>query len=249
MKSTVIIVALFLLGYLNVEAQGNEDLTILDDETLLIEDFQEDEVGKLPYRWYDRDTNYRLQEYNETVKDTYKYQVLEENGNKFLRYEGSKAMHINLPLRNRENLNIHETPVLKWDWRVHSIPEDGNEDSKSLNDVAASVYVVFDFGRVLFKRAPMSIRYTWSSTLPVGTELSKFFGNQKIVVVASGKEEMGNWVSFERNIVDDYRRLYGEDPPEKPLAFLILSDGDDTGEYIKADYDNIILKNSSDTEY
>lgn len=247
MKYTLIIIALFLLAVSDAHSQGNEDLTVLDDGSVLLEDFQKDEIGMLPHRWYDRDTNYRLLEYNERVKSTYKYKVLEENGNKFLRYKGSKAMHINLPLGNRENLNIHETPILNWDWRVHSIPEGGNEDSKNLNDVAASVYVVFDLGRVLFKKAPMSIRYTWSSTLPVGTELSKFFGNQKIVVVASGKEDFGEWVSFERNIVEDYERLFGETPPEKPLALLILSDGDDTGEFIEADYDNIILKKSSGT--
>lgn len=171
--------------------------------------------------------------------------MLEENGDKFLRYDGSKAMYINLPLGNRGNLNIHETPKLNWDWRVHSIPKGGNEDSKNVNDFAASVYIVYDLGRVLFKKAPMSIRYTWSSTLPVGTELSKFFGNQKINIVASGKEDFGKWVLFERNIVEDYKRLFGETPPEKPLAFLILSDGDDTGEHIEADYDNIILKKNS----
>lgn len=242
MKSKLIIIALFLFCYSNINAQGNEELKVLDNGSILLEDYQNDETGKLPHRWYDRDTNYRLLEYNETVKNTYKYKIHEENGDKFLRYEGSKAMHINLPLRNRENLNIHETPLLKWDWRVHNIPEGGNEDSKNKNDVAASIYVVFDFGKVLFKKAPRSIRYTWSSSLPVGTELSKFFGNQKIIVVASGKENIGNWVSFERNIVKDYKRLFGGSPPEKPLALLILSDGDDTGEYIKADYDDIILK-------
>lgn len=244
MKFMVIGIVIFLLGPLTLHAQGNEDLVILEDGSVLLENFQNDEIGKLPARWYDRDTNYRLLDYNDKVKSTYKYKVLEEGGDKFLRYEGSKAMHINLPLGNRENLNIHDTPVLKWDWRIFQLPEGANEDSKKLNDSAASIYVVFAFGRVLFKKAPMSIRYTWSSTLPVGTELSKFFGNQKIVVVASGKDEIEKWVSFERNIVEDYKRLFGEIPPEKPLALLILSDGDDTGEYIKTDYNNILLKRS-----
>ncbi|MEX2363975.1 MAG: DUF3047 domain-containing protein, partial [Balneolaceae bacterium] len=82
-------------------------------------------------------------------------------------------------------------------------------------------------------------------TLPVGTELSKFFGNQKIVVVASGKEGLGSWKSFSRNIAQDYKRLFGDNPPKVPLAFLILSDGDDTKDVVIADYDNITLSSAN----
>src|SRR5699024_6740081 len=102
------------------------------------------------------------------------------------------------------------------------------EDKDALNDVAASIYVVFDMGHVLFKKVPKSIRYTWSSTLPEGTELSKLFGNQRIIVMGSGEKNIGTWQTFERNIVEDYKRLFGDNPPKRPLAILILSDGDST---------------------
>jgi hypothetical protein len=92
------------------------------------------------------------------------------------------------------------------------------------------------------KKVPKSIRYTWSSTLEEGTELSKFYGNQKIVVVESGSDQKGNWRTFERNIVEDYRRLFGDSPPENPIAILILSDGNSTNSHAKADYDDIMLK-------
>ncbi|MEX0720791.1 MAG: DUF3047 domain-containing protein [Balneolaceae bacterium] len=232
---------LFLaFSFINFSLSAQDSLVTFEDGSVLLEDFEADGLEILPSRWYDRDANYRLLEYNKTVKDTYKYRVLKEDGNKFLRYEGQKAMHINLPLANRDNLNIHETPVLSWSWRVFDIPEGANEDFGK-NDVAASIYVVFNFGRVLFKKVPKSIRYTWSSTLPVGTELSKFYGNQKIVVVASGEDWLGEWITFERNIVEDYERLYGDEAPVTPLAILILSDGDETHNNILADYDDIFL--------
>lgn len=150
------------------------------------------------------------------------------------------------PLINKDNINIYNTPVLSWRWRIHDAPENGNEDSDDRNDVAASIYVVFDMGRVaLFKKVPKSIRYTWSSSLEEGTELSKFFGNQKIVVMGKGEDTGGEWKSFERNIVEDYKRLFGDDPPKKPIAILILSDADDTGVATVADYDDIILQSAS----
>ncbi|MDX1639751.1 MAG: DUF3047 domain-containing protein, partial [Balneolaceae bacterium] len=124
-----------------------------------------------------------------------------------------------------------------------------NEGSDDRNDSVASVYVVFDFGRVaLFKKVPKSIRYSWSSTLPKGTRLSKLFGNQQILVVHSGPEDTGQWITFERNLVEDYQRFFGDKPPKTPMAILILSDGNSTGSWVKADYDDFKLKkNSSDS--
>jgi hypothetical protein len=59
---------------------------------------------------------------------------------------------------------------------------------------------------------------------------------------------MGKWVTFERNIVKDYKRLFGDMPPKKPLAILILSDGDSTGDRAIAGYDNIMLKKEKSDE-
>lgn len=212
--------------------------------SVVLEDFESDEIGLHPYKWFDRDTNFRLLDYNEKVKSTYKYKVLEEEGNKFLRYEGQKAMHINYPLLNKNEVDLSKTPILTWDWRIHDLPEGANEDTK-YNDAAASVYVVFDFGKVFFRKVPKSIRYTWSSSLPAGTELSKFHGNQKIVVIGTGGDQLGEWLSVERNLKEDYRRLFKDNAPDKPLALLLLSDGDDTNSNAKADYDNFVLKSAN----
>ncbi|HCI70971.1 MAG TPA: hypothetical protein DHV30_10385 [Balneola sp.] len=143
---------------------------------------------------------------------------------------------------NKEEIDIYKTPILSWKFRIHEIPVGANEDDGDKNDAAASVYIAFDLGRVLFKKVPKTIRYTWSSTLPVGTELSKFYGNQKIIVIGTGNNNQGEWQTFERNIVEDYKRLFGDDPPNKPLALLILSDGNNTKSMVKADYDDFKLK-------
>lgn len=241
MKKLIFLFVLITMS-LTAFAQEADSLKVLSDGTVVIDNFQEQKTGELPAGWYDR--NATSQVVNEPAKEQqkYKYRVLQEGSNKYLHYQGTKAMHLNFPLRNRLNVNIYKTPILSWKVRVEQIPENANEDVDNRNDSAASIYVVFDLGHVLFKKVPKSIRYSWSSTLPKGTELSKFFGNQKIVVVQSGKEATGQWITFQRNIVEDYRRLFGDNPPEKPLAILILSDGDSTGNRAEADYDDIELK-------
>lgn len=215
----------------------------LENGALLIEDFEDDSVGSIPKRWYNRDGDFRVVTASAEEQSLYKYEIRQEEGNKYLHYDGMKVRHLNYPLINKEKVNIYETPILSWKWRVHKLPEGANEDENGKNDTAASLYVVFDMGRIaLIKKVPKMIRYTWSSTLEKGTVTSKLFGNQQIMVVESGKDKMGEWVTFERNIVEDYRRLFGDDPPKKPLAILLMSDGDSMNENSIADYDDIILK-------
>lgn len=214
----------------------------LNDGSLLLEDFEDQELGRLPRGWYDRDGNKPLLQHAPSEQEGYRYTVMEENGNRFLRYEGTRARHINFPLLNKDMVNIHETPVLSWRVRAHKLPENANEDDNDRNDSVASVYVVFDFGHVFFRKVPKSIRYTWSTTRETGSQFSKLFGNQKIIVVESGRSRTGRWITFERNIYEDYRKLFGETPPRQPLAILVLSDGDSTGSHVKADYDDFVLK-------
>ncbi len=225
----------------DTDREGINEVEHRPNGSVLIEDFEDVAVNELPPEWYNQEGSARPAAYSEEEQKLYNYFVLKEDENKFLRYYGTSANHLNFPLVNKD-VDIYETPILSWRWRVWNLPEGASE--KDENDVAASIYVVFDLGHVLWREVPKSIRYTWSSTLPEGTELPKFFGNQKIVVLESGKDGLGEWKTFERNIVEDYKRLFGDSPPETPLAILILSDADDTGSVAKADYDDIILKPS-----
>lgn len=240
----LIIASLLLTLPIIIYAQSGKGLKkplkLMDNGSLLIEDFERDTVGALPSGWYNRDV-LRKANHPEESK-LFHYSIQEEDGNQFLFYNHTDARHLNYPLAKREGINIHETPILSWKWRVDKVPEGGNEDSKHMNDVAASIYVVFDMGRVaLVKKVPKSIRYTWSSTLPEGKEMSKFFGNQKIVVMQSGEDNLGEWITEKRNIVEDYKRLFGDNPPKRPLAILILSDADETNSTAIAAYDDIML--------
>ena len=207
---------------------------------LLVEDFESTPLGELPSGWYNRDFTVQITSPEESYK--YRYEVVEEAGNRFLFYNHTDAHHMNFPLGRRTNLHLEQTPILSWKWRVNKLPENASEMDDKRNDAAASIYVVFDMGKVaFFKKVPKSIRYTWSSTLPKGHESSLFFGNQKIVVVESGVQHLGMWKTFRRNVAEDYRRLFGEEAPERPLAILILSDGNSTGSVAEAAYDDIIF--------
>ena len=57
--------------------------------------------------------------------------------------------------------------------------------------------------------------YVWDTTAPVGTEarpgeLELF--QRVLIVVRSGAGELGRWSTERRNVYEDYRRVFGEEP-------------------------------------
>lgn len=208
---------------------------------VLLENFESDEPGSLPDAWLNRDGDAIPATYSGKDRQEYQYEIVEEEGNRFLRYMGSNAKHLNFPLRNRPNLDLTETPILRWRWRAHELPNGANERDDRLNDTAASVYVVYEMGRVLIQRVPKSVRFTWSSSVRVGEGFDKLYGNQWIFVQESGGDSLGEWITEEVDLEALYKTLFGDKVPKKPLALLILSDANSTQTSAAADYDDFEL--------
>lgn len=188
-------------------------------------DFQSESVGKFPKGWSSKDEKNMAKVYSVAV----------EGENKFLH---ASANSISVTIGYDTQWNLIDYPKLSWRWRPVIIPVGTNEREKSGNDNVLGVYVVFGGLPV-----PKTIKYIWSETLPVGTKLnSPFSSKTKMLVVRSGKESIGEWHSEERNVLDDYRALFGE-PSAKPTAkgIAVLTDSDNTGGRAVGDYDDFIL--------
>lgn len=218
---------------IRIQANGN----------IILDDYANETIGGVPSKWFVRDGNIKVQDLAPEKRSRYKYRIEEDDGRRFIRYSGYEAMHIGLPLYETPGLSLIAHPILSWEWRVHTLPKNAMESNENANDVAASIYVVYELTG-LFK-SPKVIRYTWSTSLPKNTVVSK--GKQKIVVLESGEERIRKWIKFERNIYKDYIELFGEEPPEKPLAILILSDANNTKSYAQADYGILMLKRTTST--
>ena len=68
--------------------------------------------------------------------------------------------------------------------------------------------------------------YVWANKLPKGEHVTSPF-TPNIITVAedSGEELAGRWTSHQRNIYDDYRRFFGEEPP-KVGGVAVMTDSD-----------------------
>jgi len=123
-------------------------------------------------------------------------------------------------------VNLQETPILEWSWKVVTLPAKADSRRKETDDQAAQIYV----GWPRFPEAVRSriIGYVWDTTAPVGTIVkSQKAGTITYVVVRSGKENLGKWLTERRNVVEDFKKIYGE-APESPGGVSIGIDSNDT---------------------
>jgi hypothetical protein len=154
----------------------------------------------------------------------YDFTVVEADGPRVLHLKSAgDSSNINKDIRG--TVQLAETPVLEWTWKVTALPKGADARRAETDDEAAQLYVVWP-------RFPQAVRsqiigYIWDSTAPVGTIFkSKKSGTVTYVVVRSGPKDLGKWVTERRNVREDFKRIYGEEP-EDPGGISIGIDSDD----------------------
>jgi len=129
-----------------------------------------------------------------------------------------------------------EYPVLSWRWKIAHVLTKGDSRTRAGDDYAARIYVIFPHW---FFPKTKTLNYIWANRLPEGSiQPNAFTGNAMMIAVQSGNEKAGQWMTVQRNIFDDYRRAFGENPPSVG-AIAIMTDTDQTGESAIAWYSDI----------
>jgi hypothetical protein len=168
-----------------------------------------------------------------SFKGETRYAVVNEGDGKVLRADSRGAAS---GLVYRIRYDLRDYPVLSWRWKVAGTIARGDERSRRGDDYAARVYVVFPSWLPTRTR---SLNYIWANRVPRGTILpNAYTGNVKMIAVQSGSGRAGEWVREERNVLEDYRRAFGEDPSTVG-AVALMTDTDNTGESATAWYDDI----------
>ncbi|MBI3753079.1 MAG: DUF3047 domain-containing protein [Deltaproteobacteria bacterium] len=137
------------------------------------------------------------------------------------------------------SLNIKEYPFINWQWKVTKIPEKGDVRKRETDDEAAQIYVIFPkFPSQINSRM---LGYIWDSNAPAGSEVtSAKLSTIKYIVVKSGAKELGKWFSEKRNVYEDYKRLFHEEPPAVGSIALMI-DSDDTKSSAESFFGDIYL--------
>ncbi len=110
------------------------------------------------------------------------------------------------------NFNIKDYPYLNWKWKVTKLPPKGDVRAKAKDDQAAQIYVIFPRWPAMVNSRLLG--YIWESNAPEGSFIaSTKQGNTKYYVVKSGAKNLGKWFQEKRNVYQDYKRWFREEPP------------------------------------
>ena len=136
----------------------------------------------------------------------------------------------------RKKIDLGKTPVLTWRWKIESTVEKGDASRREGNDYAARVYVVFPHWLFFKTRA---INYIWANRLAQGAVVpNPFTANAMMLAVQSGNSKAGQWVEERRNVFEDFKQIFGEEPPLVG-GVAIMCDSDNTGSSAQSWYDDI----------
>ncbi|MCB2225394.1 MAG: DUF3047 domain-containing protein [Desulfarculaceae bacterium] len=172
----------------------------------------------------------------EEFKGRTAYAIVDQDGRKVLQAASQGTAS---GLVKKVDLELKDRPILSWSWKIERTVAGGDGLTKEGDDFAARVYLVFPS---FFFWNTRAITYVWANRLPVGKAWPNAFAGKAVMMLAvdSGEAKAGQWVSHRRDVLADYRRLYGEDPPALG-AVALMTDSDNTGTSAKAWYGDISL--------
>jgi hypothetical protein len=131
-------------------------------------------------------------------------QLVQDAGKQVLQIRSDQA---SFALQKKIHISLQATPLLVWDWKVTDLPKGGDFRRSSSDDQAAQLIIAFSSSRFL--------SYLWDSTVPKGTiapASAPPFKKVFAVVMQSGTQELGKWITERRNLIEDYKQAYGEEP-------------------------------------
>ncbi len=154
-----------------------------------------------------------------------------------------------------------EFPIVRWRWKVDNVLQHSDVTRKEGDDFPVRLYITFEYnpdrvsfgkklkfkaGQALFGDIPIAaLNYIWDTKTPVGTIVENAYTDfAKMVVIESGPQNVGMWIDEERNIYEDYKKAFGEEP-SMINGVAIMSDTDNTKEQATAYYGDISFQKSA----
>lgn len=143
-------------------------------------------------------------------------------------------------LIRRVAIDTVKCPIMEWSWAVTQMQPTADLRVKDREDVAASIFLLFGDPGFLFDPKPVpTLRYVWTNgNVPVEAIIDNPYmpGIVRSIVIESGTDRIGAWVTERRNVVEDYTRAFGSEPKDGIRAIVLFTDNDQTGEPVEAYY-------------
>ncbi|WP_290977781.1 DUF3047 domain-containing protein [Herbaspirillum sp.] len=193
-------------------------------------------------------------------KKTTDYQLVEEAGRTVLHAYADKASS---GLRHPVNIDVNKKPWLTWSWKTSALIPTADNTQRETEDSPVRIVLAFDgdhdklslMDTILFDTAKLltghelpyaTLMYIWENKAPAGTVIANTrTGRIQMMVAESGAAKVGQWVQYQRNVAQDYEKIFGE-KPGRLIGVGVLTDTDNTGQQVEAWYGDIRLMREAD---
>lgn len=231
MKNPITIVILFLLGLLGYFVP----ISAQPDPVIPVARFSGAAAGgELPDGWVPL-------EFMRISKKT-DYKLVVDDGRVVLKASSNASAS---GVIRKIKIDSQKYPLLSWCWKITGIYSKSNINKKKGDDHPARLFVIFgddteDF--ISLRKKQTALSYIWASNASIGTIAPNPYAFQcKMIVVRSGKGELNQWVEEKFNVYEDYKKIFGKEPP-MITGVGIMTDSDDTKESTVSFYGDISFK-------
>jgi hypothetical protein len=176
------------------------------------------------------------------IKTHSTYTLVSEGGRSILKAESRASASA---IVYRRSFNIYENSRLTWRWKVTQLSDQGNPKEKAGDDYPLRVYVMFQYDpasaslgerliynatKIIYGKYPphSTLNYVWTGTkTPDRIIRSPYTDKAYMVVLERGRGKLGLWMEESVNVLEDYRKAFGKDPPAM-AGIAVMSDSDNT---------------------
>jgi hypothetical protein len=188
-----------------------------------------------------------------SLKNPTEYTFVDDGGTVVVKARAeSAAGGLNFPVK----FDVTAAPFIEFKWKIGSLIEGADNSIASKEDSPARIVLGFEGDKskltlrertasLLAKRATgrdlpyAQLIYVWANKAPVGTVIENpHTGRVKMIVAVSGGAQVGKWVTVSRNVADDFKKAFGEDPGLM-TDVGIMTDTDNTATTVDAWYGDI----------
>lgn len=184
------------------------------------------------------------------------YRLVSEGGKTVVsaRADGSASGLLH-PVR----VDPRQFPILRWRWKVNGLIPGADNTSSDAEDSPVRIIVAFEGDtarldledRMFFTRVRMmtgmqmpyaTLMYIWENKAAPGTVIaSRHTSRVQMIVADSGTSRLQAWQDEARNVYEDYKRAFGEEPGMIQHV-AIMTDTDNTGGEAHALYGDIAFQ-------
>lgn len=188
-------------------------------------------------------------------KESTRYDAVRHDGQWRLRAQARSSASM---LRRPMAIDAQQIRRLRYSWQVASLISDADLTARDKEDSPVRIVLafdgdhsqlslknqsMFDLAQLLTGERPpyATLMYVWENhAAPESVIINPRTDRIRKIVTESGSARVGQWLSYERDVVADFRRAFGEEPG-RLIGVAVMTDSDNTRSDIDAWYGDVAL--------